>query len=220
MAQLGRKVVYTTADAKADAKKKRCKGWWDRNKDRENHKHRKEYARVKEALGRTVRKYTPRQEALAAKQRERESARAVEQAVDSPQARAHRTVELTLSRACISRNEMYAMFDGPREEFFNKICLEYINCDDSSQGEENIDRISTRLGAMLTTINQYEHSILNNVGSWALQMQEYQAMRHELQESINMATEIHEVAMVGGKVEVLFRATQGLFAFQAQSESD
>ncbi|KAH6902180.1 hypothetical protein BKA70DRAFT_1435338 [Coprinopsis sp. MPI-PUGE-AT-0042] len=209
MAQLGRKVVHITPDAKAHAKKK--------NKDRENHKHRKEYARVKEALGGTVRKYTPRQEALKAKEREREHAREVEQAVDSPQARAHRTVELTISRARISRNDMYAMFDGPREEFFDKICLEYINCEDSSQGEENIDRISARLGAMLMSINQYKNSIFNSVGSWAPQMQEYQAMRRELQEAINMAMEIHEAAMVGGKVEVLFRATQGSFAFQNQS---
>jgi hypothetical protein len=59
----------------------------NRNKDEENYKRRKRYAQQKEEVGTAVRKYTPRQEALRAKQREKERARGVEEAVDSPQAR-------------------------------------------------------------------------------------------------------------------------------------
>lgn len=59
----------------------------NRNKEQENRKRRKRYALLKEDSGRVVRKYTPRQEALKAKQREKEQAKGVEQAVDSPQAR-------------------------------------------------------------------------------------------------------------------------------------
>jgi hypothetical protein len=58
-----------------------------RNKDQENRKRRKRYACLKEAAGQAVRKYTPRQEALRAKQREKERAIGVERAVDSPEAR-------------------------------------------------------------------------------------------------------------------------------------
>ncbi|KAH6910030.1 hypothetical protein BKA70DRAFT_1221077 [Coprinopsis sp. MPI-PUGE-AT-0042] len=220
MAKLGRKPVYKTPDEKADAIKDTGNAWWDRNKDEENYKRRKRYAQQKEEVGRTVRRYTPRQEALRAKQRQKESAKGVEEAVDSPQARVHRTVQLTQSRARSTIDTMHSMFDGSREDFFLKVCEDYITCDDLSCGEENIDRISTRLSSMLAVINQFEDSILNSVGSQAQQMKEYQGMRCDVRDAMNMALEIQEAVMVGGKVEVLYRASNGVFAFQTTLKSD
>lgn len=108
------------------------------------------------------------------------------------------------------------MFGGSKEDFFLKVCDDFIECDDLSKGEEDIDRVFNRLSLMLTTLNQFEDSILNRVGSQAQQMVEYQAMRQEVRDAMNMAMEIQEAVMIGGKAELLVRASSGDFTFQTK----
>ncbi|KAH6909923.1 hypothetical protein BKA70DRAFT_1221575 [Coprinopsis sp. MPI-PUGE-AT-0042] len=211
MAQRGAKKKYTTAEAKAEAGRDSRNSWWGQNNAQVNSKRRQEYARKKEEAGRAVRKYTHQKKASRSINT---SVKKLEKAVESPDARACRTANLTLSRARTVRNEMEAQFNGAKEAYFIQCCEEYINCSDASRGNENIERICSKFGAFVDRICQFEHQILNSVGSWAPQMNEYQRLKTDVQEAASMIKEIYEIALEGGKEEVLFRVTHASFKFQ------
>ncbi|KAH6883685.1 hypothetical protein BKA70DRAFT_1446688 [Coprinopsis sp. MPI-PUGE-AT-0042] len=182
------------------------------NKKSYNRVRREKYARKKAEAGASVRAYNRK---TPASKQAKAIAQRVERDVESPQARVQRTMELTLSRARSIRNEMRLVLNGTPAEYFNQVCDDYIRCDNETQGTENIDRLCTRLSSFLASINQFEDQILNTVGSWAPQMQEYQGLKNEVRQVANMAQEIYEVVLSGGKAEVLCQATEGVFAFQA-----
>jgi hypothetical protein len=132
--------------------------------------------------------------------------------------RTRRTAELTLSRARSAMQDMHMMFSGSREAFFLQVCEDFINCDNLAQGEERLDRVLSRLSTILTTIDRFEDSILNSVGSQNEQMAQYRVMRQEVRDAVNMAMEIQEVVLVGGKADVLCRVAEGGFTFQTMTD--
>ncbi|KAH6887236.1 hypothetical protein BKA70DRAFT_1443795 [Coprinopsis sp. MPI-PUGE-AT-0042] len=211
MAPLGRPPIYQSADEQHDAQKGYRNKHWRCNSKRYNLSRRETYARKKEEAGASVRVYTRRP---PASKQAKKVAETIEREVESPQARVQRTVELTLARARTTRNEMELVLNGTSREYFNRVCDDYIRCHDEKQGKEDIDQLCTRFNTFLTTISRFEDQILNAVGSWAPQMQEYQALKNEVRQTVNMAQEIYEVVLSGGKAEVLCQATEGIFAFQ------
>ncbi|KAH6902372.1 hypothetical protein BKA70DRAFT_1435106 [Coprinopsis sp. MPI-PUGE-AT-0042] len=211
MAPIGRPPIHLSPDERHDAQKGYRNKHWKHNSKRYNCRRRESYARKKEAAGASVRAYNRRP---PAGKQEKKVAQRIERDVESPQARVRRTTELTLARARSTRNEMKLVLNGTPCEYFNQVCDDYIRCDDEKQGNEEIDRLCTRFNTFLTTINQFEDQILNAVGSWAPQMQEYQALKDEVRQTANMAQEIYEAALSRGKAEVLCQATEGTFAFQ------
>ncbi|KAH6890084.1 hypothetical protein BKA70DRAFT_1442299 [Coprinopsis sp. MPI-PUGE-AT-0042] len=210
MALLGRPPIHKTLEEQEDAQKGYRKKYWRRNSKHYNSRRREEYARKKEQAGASVRAYNRKPKAT----KDKKFAQRIEREVESPQARVKRTTELTLSRARSIRNDMRALLDGTPGDYFNQLCENYIECDDTTRAEENIDRLSSKFNTLLKAINQFEDPILNAVGSWAPQMREYQALRDEVRKAANMVDEIQEAALTGGKAEVLCRATEGAFTFQ------
>ncbi|KAH6901161.1 hypothetical protein BKA70DRAFT_1437047 [Coprinopsis sp. MPI-PUGE-AT-0042] len=211
MAKRGPKEKYTTAEAKAEAIRCNHNAWWGRNGAQVNRKRREDYARKKEQAGKAVRQYTHKKKVST---KAKASSKKLEREVDSPHARASCTANPILSRARSVINEMRVHFDGTKEAYFTKVCEDYINCTDLNQGTANIERASRKFEVFIANICQFEHEILNSVGSWSPQMKEYQGMRTEVQEAANMVKEIYKAALEGGKEGVFCRATESLFTFQ------
>ncbi|KAH6907829.1 hypothetical protein BKA70DRAFT_1427662 [Coprinopsis sp. MPI-PUGE-AT-0042] len=211
MARLGRPPVHTSSEDRHNAEKDYRKDWWKRNKKNQNRIRREKYARKKEEeAGMPVRSYCKKSKTNA---RVKSLAKQTELEVESPRARVQRTAELNLARARSIRNDMRVVLNGTAEEYFVQVCEDYINCKDNEEGEENLDRLSTRFNTFLNAINAFEEPILNGVGGWAPEMAEYRSLRGEIVKAVGMGKEIYEAALTGGKDEVLLRASNSLFSF-------
>ena len=111
---------------------------------------------------------------------------------------------------------MRTIAGGPLENYFLKLCDDYIACDDLEQAKTAIERLSTKFSGFETAIEKLQDPIFSTSDCLNRQADEFDQVYAEVVLARCGVDEILEAILAGGKAEVLLKWTHSKFSFQEE----